>query len=331
MPQSLISPPLGWPSPGRLCALIACGVELGLLLALSLGACAALGLSGASAVGSASAMAIAIALAWRALAQWGWLRLMLRHERRTAPRGGWALACARAALTLLWAQWVALPFFRSPARAPCNGPARGVVILVPGFLCHGGVMRAWSRALAQVGFSTLSFEGLAPWEELEPGLARLAQLVAHARQAAPGEPILLMGHSMGGLLCREQALRCAQAHPPEPIAAVIAVGSPLAGTACADRSFFPMAKLMRLGSPWCASHPEREAALGLAAPFCAFSGSDLIVIPHESANGAGAGSERALSLAGRGHLELLLSASASREIAAWVSAQRAELPGAPTP
>lgn len=106
--------------------------------------------------------------------------------------------------------------------APTANPQ--MVMLLPGFATHPVRMRYLARQLEVAGHRTkrwgLGFNwgpNEARFDQLE---ARLADL--HARH---GQPVVLIGWSLGGLFARELAKR-----QPQAVAKVITMGSPFSGS-----------------------------------------------------------------------------------------------------
>ena len=91
---------------------------------------------------------------------------------------------------------------------PPAGPARGTVLIVHGLGEHAGRYAHVAAHLAAAGWAVLAYDqrghgrsggprgGVAAADSL---LIDLAQLIDHARRNQPG-PLVLLGHSMGGLV-----------------------------------------------------------------------------------------------------------------------------------
>ena len=111
------------------------------------------------------------------------------------------------------------------------GPPRGAVAMVHGFGEHTGRYEALHRALIDAGFAVGAADlrgfGRSPgarghidrWDDYR---ADAAAIVAHAAALAPGRPVFLFGHSMGGLIVLDFALE-----RPAGLAGVIASGPAL--------------------------------------------------------------------------------------------------------
>jgi alpha-beta hydrolase superfamily lysophospholipase len=116
------------------------------------------------------------------------------------------------------------------------GPPRAAVAMVHGFGEHAGRYGALHRALVGAGFAVGAADlrgfGSSPgprghvdgWADYR---ADCAAIVAHTASLAPGRPLFLFGHSMGGLIVLDFALE-----RPAGLAGVVASGPALvqAGT-----------------------------------------------------------------------------------------------------
>lgn len=121
-------------------------------------------------------------------------------------------------------------------RLPAQGAASPVVrprpvMLIPGFATHSGRMRPLSRALAAAGHRVrdwgLGFNLGASEDRLD---ALCARVCAMAR--SEGEPVVLVGWSLGGLYAREVAHRC-----PDAVAMVVTMGTPFSGDRRANNAW----------------------------------------------------------------------------------------------
>jgi alpha-beta hydrolase superfamily lysophospholipase len=111
------------------------------------------------------------------------------------------------------------------------GPPRAAIAMVHGFGEHAGRYAALHRALIDAGFAVGAADlrgfGRSPgarghierWDDYR---ADAAAIVAHAAALAPGRPVFLFGHSMGGLIVLDFALE-----RPAGLAGVIASGPAL--------------------------------------------------------------------------------------------------------
>ncbi|MFI1378829.1 alpha/beta fold hydrolase [Embleya sp. NPDC020886] len=105
---------------------------------------------------------------------------------------------------------------------PSAAPRLGTAVLVPGFTGSKEDFLALGDPLARRGFHTVAVDQRGQYETEGPADpaaytrdALVADVLAIADAVAPGEPIHLMGHSFGGLVCRSVAL-----HAPERLASL---------------------------------------------------------------------------------------------------------------
>lgn len=106
------------------------------------------------------------------------------------------------------------------------------LLLVHGFFCNAGV---WNPLLRQMGADHRSVFALSlepTYRQFQAALAALDGAVAQARAWSGQDRVMLLGHSMGGLLVRAYATR-----HPDRVAAVICVAAPHHGTALGDLLF----------------------------------------------------------------------------------------------
>jgi hypothetical protein len=192
-----------------------------------------------------------------------------------------------------------------PAAAGDDHPA---VILVHGYMCNAGVWAWLARQLIARGHRvhTVTLEPLfAQIEDYATPLARRIDELAGA-----GGRVALVGHSMGGLVCRAYARRfgCAR------LARIVTLGAPHHGSALAPIGHGADARDMRPMAEWLRGLEAAEQ-VGPRAPITSIYGChDNFVAPQDSSVLAGA---RNVPLAGIGHLSLLLS----RRVAALVDAE----------
>lgn len=120
--------------------------------------------------------------------------------------------------------------FRRPAPLPRASHPQ-VVMLLPGFGTHPLRMRRMARELEHAGHKVKRW-GLG--FNLGPTEANFALLEARVRQIGEryGQPVVLVGWSLGGIFARELAKR-----NPEIIAKVITMGTPFSGSPYANNAW----------------------------------------------------------------------------------------------
>jgi triacylglycerol lipase len=175
-------------------------------------------------------------------------------------------------------------------------------------MCNAGVWTWLARYLIARGHPvrTVTLEPL--FAQIENYATPLARRVDEL--AAAGAPVILVGHSMGGLVCRAYARRFGGAK----LVKIVTLGAPHDGSALAPIGHGADAQDMRPMAAWLRGLAASEAH-GLAAPVVSiYSCHDNFVAPQDSSVLAGA---KNVPLAGLGHLSLLLS----RRVAALVDAE----------
>ena len=178
-----------------------------------------------------------------------------------------------------------------------------MVILVHGYACNAAVFAWLARRLAVRGYAVYTVT-------LEPVFARIDDYVAPlARKvnevAGAGGRVVLVGHSMGGLVCRAYTRRSGGAR----VARIVTLGTPHHGSALAPIGHGADALDMRPMGEWLRGLARSEEG-GLAAPIVSiYSCHDNFVVPQASSVLAGA---KNVPLAGIGHLSLLYSRARRR-------------------
>ena len=177
------------------------------------------------------------------------------------------------------------------------------VVLVHGILCNRGIWKRFAQRLSAAGFTQVFALDLQPMcADIDTHAATLARALTAIRRTS-GEPVTLVGHSMGGLVARA-ALR---GLAPGIVRQIVTLGTPHHGSALARYLPCTPARQMRRDSPWL-NQLNAEQATGPGVPIaCLYSLDDNLVVP--AASGACPAS-RPVRLAGLGHLSLPFSAAA---------------------
>lgn len=178
------------------------------------------------------------------------------------------------------------------------------VLFVHGYCCNEGFWVSMRRRLYREGVRNQHGISLEPiFGGIDELADRLAECIAVVCRQTGRERVIVVAHSMGGLVTRAYLQR----HGASRLAHVVTVGTPHGGTAMARVGLGLNARQMRLGSEWL----RRLDAPTDAVPFTAiYSRHDELVAPPNNATLAGA---RNHGLDGLGHLALG-RAAAVREI-----------------
>ena len=182
------------------------------------------------------------------------------------------------------------------------------VVLVHGYFCNRAVWRPFARHLAHAGHPLVAINLEPPFGSIDSHAPTIARAVAMAGDGR--RPVVLVGHSMGGLAIRAYLRQAG----PDAIAGVVTLGTPHRGTVAAALGRSLDARQMRRGSEWLGKLAADEAAIG--PPFCIIlSRNDNIVYPQAEQVLPGA---RVLRLDGVGHLDLVYRSSVWRLVEAEI-------------
>ena len=211
------------------------------------------------------------------------------------PRG-LAMFCRELGALLVLFAFV-MPFERRMLRADRlvrRDDRRLPVLLVHGYLCNRGYWWRLLPALEAAGYQVATLSLQPAFGDVAGYVPQLAKRIDEVRAATGCDQVILLGHSMGGLVARAYLHR----HGGNHVARLVTLGSPHHGSQLAVLGIGPNAKQMLPGSPWLAA-----VTLPEPAPPCVaiYSCQDNFVMPQDSARLEGA---RIIPLAGIGHLEM---------------------------
>ncbi len=236
--------------------------------------------------------------------------------------GAWAPGLWRAGYDEIWAGARIAAWSINGRRgllAPRKDPqaARGasvVVILVHGAGVDGTCMRRWASAVVETGIEApiLAPDHGTMTGALTTHAERLNRFLREVLEVAPGAQLVLVGHSMGGLVMR-RALADDDVVRAATLGAVT-VATPHLGTAFARMS--PVERFLQLspGHTTVTSLPPLSKLVPRAITFG--SPLDVIVYPYENTIQEGIRSE---VIAGHGHAALLTDPVVARQVADAVS------------
>jgi pimeloyl-ACP methyl ester carboxylesterase len=216
--------------------------------------------------------------------------------------------------TAVYVLFQPFPRLMLPAESQSFVPGRPVVVLVHGYMCNAGVWAWFARYLIARGQSvrTVTLEPL--FARIEDYVAPLARVVDEA--AGDGGRVVLVGHSMGGLVCRAYARRVGGAG----IARIVTLGTPHHGSALAQMGHGADALDMSPNGEWLRGLSESEGGGQVAPMTSIYSVHDNFVAPQDSSVLAGATN---IPVTGIGHLGLLMSARVARMVETATSADSA--------
>ncbi|WP_415034295.1 esterase/lipase family protein [Azonexus sp.] len=241
----------------------------------------------------------------QSLATWGFsARCAEPGELR--PRLGQILHEAAASL---FTQLLVLPLpslWMAPDRLQAGRP---IVLLVHGYSCNRAVWWLLRRRLEAAGLNVATLNLRPPFGSMGRMVPLVAARIAALRQEQRNTPIILIGHSMGGLVCRSWLARYG-AQKGHGVRRLITLASPNSGTALARFGFGQNSREMQPDSLWLQDLRHERPNL----PVIALENPlDNFIMPRAHQRLTGADNQRTPPV---GHLQLLYD----REVAAQLIA-----------
>lgn len=219
-----------------------------------------------------------------------------------------------------WLQW-RMAFEPLTRERHDYGSGKHPVLLLHGVLCNRAVWAYMRRRLLGAGFGPVVAINLEPTlSSIDAQAVAALRALEDIRQRCNSTPVIVVTHSMGGLVARA-ALRTLQpAQAAAAVAALITIGTPHHGSELARLLPGAAPKQMVPGSPWLAA--LNNAAPGAVPVTSIYSDDDNLVAPRASQRLPVAQVRR---LSGLGHFTTLISAGV------WGELRQALQPFAPRP
>jgi predicted alpha/beta hydrolase family esterase len=212
------------------------------------------------------------------------------------------------------AGWPIMALHRWLIRDPAPAPATRPIVLIHGVLCNDGVWFSLRRHLAQAGIGPVYTLNYGPmFASAEHFASQLAARIAAVRAATGAERVVLVGHSLGGLVARAYLRRFGSAQ----VSRLITVGTPHQGSVFAWLLPGWCLAQMRPGNAWLVTLNRDQGAPPVPVT-ALWSRHDTMVAPQASAMLGGAEN---IALMGIGHNALLRDLEVHARIA--VEVQRA--------
>lgn len=243
-------------------------------------------------------------------------------QARSPKRAEHEIGCTATLAMLLREWWAAIltyPFLFAfePLLVPNNPPAglphRGLpIVLVPGFFTNRGYLRAWRQYLLKQGYGKVYAVSPEPiFDSVEKNAEHLARFVDEVLADTGAERVILIGHSMGGLVIRLYLHRFGGL---AKAGMAIAVGSPFNGTVLAEGKdkLGPIVAQLTRANAWSNAFLAEIEATACPIPFIAvWSPHDSIVAPQNTTRVAD-GYGRNIVIPGIGHMEMVGSGTVMR-------------------
>ncbi len=169
--------------------------------------------------------------------------------------------------------------YRWLVRDPPPAPARLPVLLVHGVGCNAGVWSGMKRYLDAQGIGPVyAISYGPPLASIDSFGDQIATRIAEIRQATGASQVVLVGHSMGGLV----SLAYLRRYGGALVRRVIAIGTPFHGSRHAYMMFGAAVRDMRPGSAFLAGIDEPGRYAGNVPVVSLWSWHDSMVTPQTS-------------------------------------------------
>ncbi len=209
-----------------------------------------------------------------------------------------------------------MPFERLLMRADRIGRSEGgrlPLLLIHGYQCNRGFWLELRGRLERAGWQAATISLDPVFSDIDGYVEQVARRIEEVCAAAGTEQLILVGHSMGGLVSRAYLRR----HGNARVAKLVTLGSPHHGSKLAVLGLGENGHQMVPGSDWLAGLNAPDAVPLPAATVSIYSCQDNYVMPQDSSLLEGT---KVVPLAGIGHLEMAFSPEIERVLLAELSA-----------
>ena len=161
---------------------------------------------------------------------------------------------------------------------PSTQQAGPLLIFVHGYVSNRGIWWRYARMFKSLGYYVAAVELSPPLQSLEHFTKQLDNAITHHRNLTGNKRIILIAHSMGGLICRSWQANT----DDQQLELIITLGSPHNGTRLAPLALGKCAEQMREKSDWNAKLLAHETAQMRKKIISIRSTQDNVVIPNSS-------------------------------------------------
>ena len=186
-----------------------------------------------------------------------------------------------------------------PTSQPKHGQNALPVLLVHGYVCNHRVWDKVSHALRQAGHPVLTVDLEPLFTPIDDFAPHIEQAVAHLLAQTGAKQVVLVGHSMGGLVIRAWL----RTYGAEHAARIITLGTPHHGTQAPQWVSTPNGEQMKWRSTWVTELARDETPTKRQLMHLAWTHHDNIVYPQRDQVLDGAA---VTEFSGIGHLQMCL-------------------------
>lgn len=223
------------------------------------------------------------------------------------------LVVAREFCALGWLQWrMAIEPYVGD-RAPRDERARtSPVLLLHGILCNRAVWCRIRRRLLAAGFGPVVALNLEPaYGSIDAQAESAARALEDLQKTSEARPVIVIAHSMGGLVARAAMRAMTPAQIRATFAALVTIATPHHGSGMARLLRGAAPTQLAYGSSWLAELNLSQQDAMPVPVISIYSLDDNLVAPRASSRLPGA---QELALPGLGHFAMLLSGRVWREL-----------------
>jgi triacylglycerol lipase len=210
---------------------------------------------------------------------------------------------------------VIMPFdrlFMGPDRLVRSEGGRAPLLLIHGYQCNRGFWIELRNRLTRAGWQVATISLDPVFNDIDGYVEQVSRRIEDVCAATGADKVMLVGHSMGGLVSRAYLRRQGNAR----VAKLITLGSPHRGSHLAKLGLGENGRQMVPGSAWLAAL-NAPGAVPLPQTVSIYSCHDNYVMPQDSSLLEGA---KIVPLAGLGHLEMAFSPEIERLLLAELAA-----------
>lgn len=190
------------------------------------------------------------------------------------------------------------------------------VLLIHGYLHNSSAWLFMKYLLMQRGLGPLYGLNLKkPFGSIQGHADQVKQKIAQIREETGRKDVVLVGHSMGGLVIAWYAVQNGNAQNPID---VITLGSPLRGTLAANIALGKNGKEMRIDSLFIQELRNSLSNNPFVSLYCIGTQTDQLIIPYTSALYSSVAKET-YEVKHVGHLGLLCSPKVADQLFRWIN------------
>jgi len=199
-------------------------------------------------------------------------------------------------------------------REPIGSASGTPILLVHGYFSNRGMWWRFRKRLADVGLTPIYTVTLSPlWGSIDEMVLQLAAKIESICQQTGHEKLIVVAHSMGGLVTR--AYMASSPNAPARIDKLITLASPHRGTQMAIFGVGQCVGEMNMNSGWLAALERSEQTIPHPPTLSIYTLNDDLVYPPENSRLAWAEN---IPVAAVGHVGLLFSKAIAERVIAEI-------------